>query len=325
MVLIVCSWSTYSRGSADELSEEIYHSPHELPAWLPRTSTQFLKWFTCSNANDFLHHIQYNDKFIQWVLSARHTTWTSGWEVVITKSLKSIKRRESKYDTNGKYYSRVFDLLNWSRMQNSLPQLIDVDEICHKGMEKLTVEDIDIGVIKNNVIPPEKPNLNIPDETWTMLWKTCHKQLNAQARIESSCIDIPATVVSNPDPPRKVNNPCHLAFRMVDGAHRLCLRKFLMSLVEGELLDYQIQLATEDVLANSSKNEIQSEIATLQMTMKRTYQLSVFVLNQTIFLDPHVSWARNEDTLTKVISADVKVDWVRWMERVMTHVQSQRI
>lgn len=327
-ILIISSWFTSSRGSVNEISHESYDSPHSLPSWLPRTSTEFQNGFSCGDLKDFDHHIQYSDEFIRWVLSARHTTWTPGWEVAIPNSLKSNERIESKYDPSRKYYARVFDLLNWSRMQNSLPHMMDIEKICHKGMEEVTFGYIDYGVNKNCSRPPEKPNLNIRDETWTTLWTTCRKQLNAHTRISSSCIDIPAIVVANPRPPRKVNNPCHLEFRMVDGAHRLCLRKYLMSLLEGELRDFHIQLATEDAIANSSKNEIQSQIATLQMTMKRTHLGSFFALNQTTFesmltdLDPHISWAKSEDSLMNGISADVKLDWARWMKRVMAHIQS---
>lgn len=284
---------------------------------LPLTSTDFQNAFVCAK-HDVAKHI--DDGFVQSVVSARHTTWTNGWELPIESCLKSNLAAPGQ---NGRCYARVFDLLNWSRLQNLLPQWIPVDKICHKGMEVL------FG-FKTNITGklPEKPNIHITDDTWDTLWTTCYKQLNAQSRISSSCIDIPAVVVVNPDPPRKVNNPCQYEFRMIDGAHRLCLRKYLLILYEGEILDYQSQLSLMDTKEDSQeKTQIQSQIVELQMKTEQARQAPFFILNQTTFesmitdVDPHKTWAKDERIMMKNITTDLTSDWIHWMERVMTYVE----
>ena len=293
-------------------------SQDAFPSWLPETSTDFLRAFTCNNETVFLY-----DEFVQWVLSARHTTWTPGWEVA-PYDLKSSE----VHATNTNYYARVFDLLNWCRVHNLLPEFIKIDKLCHKGMESI-FGYTNNGIDKDNLSPPEKPNLFIPEDTWTSLWTTCHKQLNAQSRISSSCIDIPAVLVANPDPPLKVNNPCHLDFRLVDGAHRMCLRKYLLSLLEGELLSYQSEFKNKDTANSSSKVvEIHSQIAKLEAAINQTRHAPFFILNQTTFesmltdLDPHTSWAQNKHALMKDITSNFREDWVQWMKRVMDHIRS---
>ena len=284
---------------------------------LPQTSIDFQNAFVCAK-HDVAKRI--DDGFNQWVISARHTTWTEGWELPFESYLKSHLIAS---EPNGRYYARVFDLLNWLRLQNLRPQWIPVDKVCHKGMEVM------FGFTSNIIgNPPKKPNIHITNDTWDTLWTTCHKQLNAQQRISTSCIDIPAVVVVNPDPPIKVNNPCQYEFRMVDGAHRLCLRKYLLSLYEGEMLEYQSQLSLMDAKVDSpDKTQIQSQIAELQLKIDRARQAPFFILNQTTFesmitdVDPHKTWARDERTLMKDITTDLKNDWIHWMERVMTYVE----
>ena len=291
-----------------------------LPSWLPRTSHEFKEKFLCSEDQASEHMSE--DAFVRSVLSARHTTWTDGWEVPIANASKSAS--DSTQDGTGKFYARVFDLLNWARLQNLLPETIAVDKVCHKGMETV------FGYISRETnMLPQTPNRYIPDETWTKLWTTCHKKLNSQSRTSTSCIDIPAMVVSNPDPPWKVNNPCHYEFRMIDGAHRLCLRKYLLSLLEGELLDGKQELAAIDVNADSSvSDQIKTRTAMLQNDMEQIRYGYFFILNQTTFetmltdLDPHASWAVNEDILMKDITVDFKDDWARWMKKVMDHVNT---
>lgn len=285
-----------------------------LPSWLPRTSIEFVDRFSC-RGGDFALHINNNDAFIQWVLSARHTTWTFGWEVPAANSS----------DNNTMYYARVFDLLNWSRLQNLLPRQIRVDSICHKGMEVVFGYSRD----KKAVTAPPKPNKYIADDTWSILWATCHKQLNTRSRISASCIDIPAVLVANPDPPWKVNNPCHYVYRMIDGAHRLCLRKYLLGLYEGEMLDFQSQLTALSTNPDSSAaDRIRSHMANLQKNVELISFGSFFVLNQTTFeamltnSDPHKSWAKDEHILMKALTTSLIDDWSKWMHLAMAHVTS---
>lgn len=281
-----------------------------LPSWLPPSSSEFVDQFSCSG-QDVALKSNSDGAFIQWVLSARHTTWTDGWEVPAANSS----------------YARVFDLLNWSRLQNLLPRQIPVDSICHKGMEVMFGYSSDMQTAR----APLKPNEYITDDTWSTLWTTCHKQLNTQSRISSSCIDIPAVVVANPYPPWKVNNPCHYEYRMIDGAHRLCLRKYLLGLLEGEILDFQSQLTALGTNTDSSarRSQIQSRIANLQKNIERNNVGSFFVLNQTTFQamltnsDPHTSWAKDEHILMKDFTTGLVDDWSKWMHRAMAHVRDE--
>ena len=305
--------------------DKSYESHYELPSWLPRTYTDFKTAFFCNNEpGDFDLRNQKDSTFIQSVLSARHTTWTRGWEVTIANVLKYNQTVSTSGSSSGKYYARVFDLLNWCRLQNLLPQWIDIDTICHKGMERM------FGYTNNQIdAPPEKPNKFIPDKMWSRLWSTCHKQLNAQNRISSSCINIPAVVVANPNPPSKVNNPCHYEFRMIDGAHRLCLRKYLHSLIEGELLEHQLELANlNEENITSEKDRLQYQIMQLQVDRNHLHHGSFFILNQTTFesmltdVDPYVSWAKDEQVLMRDVSDDMKLVWNKWMYDVMAHIRS---
>ena len=95
---------------------------------LPTSSEEFLVSYTCNNTDvqKFLTQ-QEEGGFFKFVVAARHTTHQSGWEVNTTTNYTD--------NINKKYYARVFDLLNYSRINNLLPDSIDVDEICHKGME----------------------------------------------------------------------------------------------------------------------------------------------------------------------------------------------
>jgi hypothetical protein len=284
-----------------------------LPPWLPRTYSDFERKYSCSDEQDLVSRIQ-GDDFVQWVVYARHTTWSSGWDVPITDDINMKSKQNVASLESNKNYARVFDLLNFSRLQNLKPQQIDVDKICHKGMESM------FGYTKYIIdAPPEKPNKYIPHEAWCDLWKTCHKQLNGH-RISSSCINIPAVVVVNPNPPRKVNNPCHYEYRMVDGAHRICLRKYLLILLEGEILDYKTHMSKMNPDSNSTKaNDTQYQIKMLHMDLNRMRYGQYFILNQTVFesmltnVDPNL-WSIE-------ITKEVKRNWVQWMNRVMVHIQ----
>ena len=309
IILVTCR-SIISSQESDDIGQ-----------WLPRTYSDFQNKFTCINEQDLENRIGNEDDFILWVVSARHTTWTHGWAVPLANNADFDIG--SAHGSSEKYYARVFDLLNKSRLQNLFPEWIDADNICHKGMEVM------FGYASNGlVMTPKKPNKYISDDTWSTLWATCHKQLNDPTRISTSCIDIPGIVVSNPNPPYKVNNPCHYEFRMVDGAHRLCLRKYLMTLIEGQLSYNKLQLALTDEIHNSSERaSIQSHIAKLQLDMKRAHHGSFFVLNQTTFeslltnIDPQSSWAKDENTLMQGISIDLIYDWKQWMTRVMANLR----
>ncbi|KAL7541405.1 hypothetical protein ACHAXR_010896, partial [Thalassiosira sp. AJA248-18] len=200
---------------------------------LPKTSTDFIDSYSWKGAEELpLLSSKDDDSFFRWVLLARHTTWLPGWEVAMPRgnNMHMNVTEDEKHQ-----YVRVFDLLNWSRKQNLLPVPADISSICHKGME--VQYNTNMGEISrgdNERIPPI-PNAFIPTEMWSNLWNTCNKKLLSSSRISSSCIDIPGILVANPSPPLKINNPCNLEYRMVDGAHRICLRKYLLTLLTGEL------------------------------------------------------------------------------------------
>ena len=311
IILVTCKWTISSQES------------DEPGPWLPQTYSDFQNKFACIGEQDLEARIGNDDNFIRWVISARHTTWPDGWIVPLANSADfSIS---SIHNSSKNYYARVFDLLNWSRLQNLLPESIDVNNICHKGME------IMFGYAGNGLVTiPRKPNKYISDGTWSELWGTCHKQLHDAKRISTSCIDIPGVLVANPNPPYKVNNPCHYEYRMVDGAHRLCLRKYFMSLIEGQLSYHQLRLAFTDEVNDSSEREsIQSQIAKIQVDMKQAHYGSFFVLNQTTFeslltdIDPQSSWAKDKNILMQDISADLIYDWKQWMTRGMSYLRKE--
>ena len=249
---------------------------------LPHTSSDFFASYSCRSADEVVENEE-NDSFFKWVLSARHTTWQpAGWEIDMPQ--------------DGKYYARVFDLLNYARVFDLLPVSVDIASICHKGSE-------------SQYIVPPKPNAHIPKEIWYDLWNTCNKQLLSTERTSNSCIDVPGVLIRNPDPPLKVNNPCHLEYRMVDGAHRLCLRKYLLALLTGEL--------------HHCENTMDNTCMHLENLIDQTTHGQYIVLNQTTFLsmlmssDPHTSWARSEKHLMTDITKEMQMDWKKWMGRVM--------
>lgn len=223
---------------------------------LPGSSLGFFSSYSCT-VEKVLKSLEFkdDDSFFRWVLSARHTTWPPGWEVPMPTNV-------SDATTDGdKYYARVFDLLNWARENDALPITIDISSVCHKGMETYYMEET--STTDNDINVPTKPNMHIPNQSWLNLWNTCHKQLHSASRTSSSCINIPGILVANPSPPFKVNNPCHLEYRMVDGAHRICLRKYLLAILSGELMELerlpirkftQVLLTTSTFKSNKSKD-----------------------------------------------------------------------
>jgi len=205
-----------------------------------------------------------------------------------------------------KYYARVFDLLNWSMENNLLPVPIDITSICHKGMEthyKNTNSASDIN----------------PTETWPNLDEICHKKLHSASRISASCIEIPGIIVITPHPPLKVNNPCRLQYRMVDGAHRICLRKYLLTLLTQELEELEQEPGTHD-------NSLQLQIQEKQKLINQASTGFFLVMNQTTFQsmlmssDPRMSWAKSNEHLMKDVTEELQLKWKQWMSRVMNHV-----
>jgi len=284
---------------------------------LPKSSEEFIVSYTC-NGTDVQKLLEQRQQhkggdFFKWVLAARHTTHQSGWEV------------NTSYETNdtnnsNKYYARVFDLLNYSRIHNLLPHSIGVDEVCHKGMEtQYQLDDKNNNWSDDN--DKSKPNTYITSESWDNLCNLCHKQLSSSERLSSTCIDIPGVVVKSPFD--KANNPCNRKYRMVDGAHRMCLRKFLLLLLHGEVSE----LENEALNKNFDKHKMIQQ----KKQLIEIYSQSMFiVLNQTVFEsmlmddDPHTTWARDKPFLVKAITHDLQLDWKEWMGRVMDRVDERK-
>lgn len=219
-------------------------------------------------------------------------------------------------------YARVFDLLNWARQRDLAPAPVEVSSICHKGMEGQLAGGRAGGVAVD--VPPT-PNGFVPGEMWSDLWSACHKQLLSMTRLSSSCIDIPGLLVKNPGPPMKVNNPCHLEHRMVDGAHRICLRKYLMVLLAGELAELE-ELAKRKDHKASADDILHARIWQKRRLVDRTAHGLFFVINQTTFqsmltsADPHASWAKDRETLTKDVTEKLRREWKKWMSGAMDRV-----
>lgn len=281
---------------------------------LPKSSDEFLASYTCNN-NDVQKLLKQQVEeggFFKFVVAARHTTHLSGWEV---------NTKANDDNSSNKYYARVFDLLNYSRIHNLLSESISVDEVCHKGMETHYQHDDKINNWSDDKdIESRKPNTYIPSESWANLWDICHKQLSSSERLSSTCIDIPGVVVTSPSD--KAYNPCNRKYRMVDGAHRLCLRKYLLLLLHGELseIDYKV---------NESIN-IHKLIQHKKQLIEIYNQSMFIVINQTVFEsmlmndDPHTTWARDKQFLMKDITNNLQLDWKEWMGRVMNRVDEKK-
>eukprot|EP00578_Thalassiosira_sp_NH16_P026111 CAMPEP_0181094768 /NCGR_PEP_ID=MMETSP1071-20121207/10166_1 /TAXON_ID=35127 /ORGANISM="Thalassiosira sp., Strain NH16" /LENGTH=336 /DNA_ID=CAMNT_0023177113 /DNA_START=1 /DNA_END=1012 /DNA_ORIENTATION=- len=279
---------------------------------LPQTSADFLASQSHSCSSAFIkHENDQQDSFYERVQSARHTTWTPGWEVATPRFNRSSN---VTMDDGKNYYARVFDLLNWSRKQNLLPVLVNISSICHKGME--LQHDDNHGRISMRELS------GIDDESQSSpSLHACSNKFRDKTRTSTACIDMPGLLVANPNPPLKVNNPCHLQYRMVDGSHRLCLRKYLLTLLNRELR--QLEKSRGET---STYKDIHDQIEQKQKMINQTSHGLFLVMNQTTFQsmlvnsNPHTSWARSREYLMKDFNEEVQLEWEAWMGRVMDRV-----
>ncbi|KAL7470958.1 hypothetical protein ACHAXS_011246 [Conticribra weissflogii] len=317
--------------------------------WLPKSSAAYLSSSSC--ADDMRMYDAENESFKKYILAGRHATSGLGWEVtppprefcqedsgVCRANDNIMNAHDETSESNDGYYVRVFDLLNTAMQHDFLPMRIDISDVCHKGMEVeyqclggCQSEDEKISNMKHNDfanIPP-KPNSFIPTKTWSSLWTTCHKKLSDE-RVSSSCIDIPGILVESSQKPLHFNNPCRLNYRMVDGSHRLCFRKYILSLLEGELIELKQQLIDFERNTASQKellNDIQYKIMQKHQLLDQTTKGYFFVLNQTTFetlltnRDPSVTWAKSRAILMRELTVDFKMKWERWMKKVMDHIR----
>ncbi|KAL3815417.1 hypothetical protein ACHAXA_009162 [Cyclostephanos tholiformis] len=300
---------------------------------LPKSSSDILARHTCGGEDvmillgNFVNNKnEIDDPFYRWVISARHTTWNPpGWEVALPRWINRTTARDhvttsaadGEEDGVG-YYARVFDLLDSAREGNLLPVPIDVASICHKGMKSpnnaRTDHDDDDDAGGGSTLPPGHR------------WRghdACIEQLRSTARVSSSCIDIPGIVVANPNPPMKVNNPCHLPYRMVDGAHRMCLRKYLLHVATAELVD--LEGTTVDVPIDDH-GELPRRRRHLRDVIDGARYGPFFVLDQATFeaaltnVDPKSTWAKDKHRLMHAVTGDLRLEWQAWMGRVMDRV-----
>ena len=278
---------------------------------LAKTSEEFFSLFSCKGADDTVDLLQIDegDAFKRWVIWSIHSANKPPWYI----------------EDNA--YARVFDLLDWARKQDMRPKPIHIDEICHKGMEQQYLPKVGN---EDTIEFPLKPNEHISTEVWTELWTSCHKKLSAKARTVSNCIDVPGMAVSSDSVNNMPNNPCGKKYRLVDGAHRLCLRKYGLTLLNGEISELQSFIfQPRDQLDNSRRKEIIDQIAKKE-NMVVTYSHPMFlVLDQSTFesmltysdnpFRHHHQWAQ-----TMHLSQKLKDDWKLWMHRVLSFVDEWR-
>lgn len=294
---------------------------------LPKSSSDILTKHSCRDDDvmrlldgNFDDNNGNNDPFFRWVISARHTTWNPpGWEVALPRLVNRTSAIDDVLTTStsaneeqddDRYYARVFDLLNWARERNLLPVPIDITSICHKGMNS------------SNNMRPYDGREGLPLSSGLPWWgrDACIEQLRSVTRTSSACIDIPGIIVANPNPPMKVNNPCHLPYRMVDGAHRMCLRKYLLHLATAELAELE-ETTTEGPVDDDG--EVPRRMRHLRMAIDKVRYGPFLVLNQATFeamltsVDPHTSWARDKHLLMQTVKGEVRLEWQTWMGRVM--------
>ena len=283
---------------------------------MPATSDELISSFTCMGGgrSKLPNQLDVNgDSFFQYVLAGRHTTWTAGWELPVGP-------------TGVKQYARVYDMLNWAREQNSQPDLIDIASICHKGMER----------DHNNTSSTEElsrqPDV-VTGDSWAGLMSECRGKLYSaedrptgiamRSRAGETCIDIPGLVV-------KSSNPCDLEYRMVDGAHRMCLRKLLLVLLSGELH------SLEDSLEVQVSNGMGQSAVALEMKVAidrkarqiRKYKSGFYIVIEELAFnnlvtddDPHQTWARSNEDLWNSMTAEIRSDWTKWMSRIMERIK----
>jgi hypothetical protein len=293
---------------------------------LPKSSSDILTKHSC-RGDDVIRLLNGNfdnnngndDPFFRWVISARHTTWNPpGWEIALPRLINRTSAIDgvitisaaAEREDDDRYYARVFDLLNWARELNLLPVPIDIASICHKGMNS------------PNNMRPDDGGEGSPLSSGLPWWghDACIEQLRSITRISSSCIDIPGIIVANPNPPMKVNNPCHLPYRLVDGAHRICLRKYLLHVAAAELAELEGTTIEEPV---DDDGEVPRRMRHLRETIDRARNGFFLVLDQTTFeatlttVDPHSSWARDKHHLMQSVTREVRLEWQAWMGRVM--------
>ncbi|KAL3802571.1 hypothetical protein ACHAW5_011326 [Stephanodiscus triporus] len=297
---------------------------------LPQSSSDVLASHSCKG--DDVRRLLENDDdgddgtFFRWVLSARHSTWDPpGWEVAFprlhrpsTSSSRDVPSTISAEEDDGdKYYARVFDLLDWSRGRNLLPVPVDISLICHKGMDSPN----------NNTTEGRGGSRHSAGLPWDA---SCAKQLRSTARVSSSCIDIPGIIVANPPPPMRANNPCHLPYRMVDGAHRICLRKYLLHVATEELIGLE---GVDDDDVGASENGTSSDDGSRHRRTMRLREVidrarigHFLVLDQTTFesmltnVDPHSHWAKDRHHMKSAVTTELRREWQAWMGRVMDRV-----
>ena len=180
-------------------------------------------------------------------------------------------------------------------------------------------------VSNSDVSVPPKSKGHIPTASWNDLWISCHKKLSSKERTASNCIDIPGVVVSssNPDKP---NNPCNKEYRMVDGAHRMCLRKYALVLLEGEVVELQSLLTKASGL---DRQDIIDQISIKRNVIDKVSHVIVFDIDQETFesmliyshnpIRHHQEWAERVQ-----LSQELKDEWKLWMHRVLATVRDQR-
>ncbi|KAL7525533.1 hypothetical protein ACHAWF_001405 [Thalassiosira exigua] len=318
--------------SAAEKAEDeavAFSDQHKLPA----TSEEFLSSHPCDVAErERALNVDDDGPFHRWVLAARHVASSPGWGVALPSSRHDDRSSvDAAEDRRGdELYARVFDLLNLARHRRLLPAPVDVASICHKGMEGPTATRAgNDGADGDRGVPP-KPNEHIPANVWSSLWNDCSKQLSS-TRSSSTCIDVPGLLVENPGPPWKINNPCSLEYRMVDGAHRLCLRKYLLALLKGEAIEIE-RILEEGPRDASPSNEgsMTRQIEHKRVLIDQTERGMYLVLDRAAFestltsAKPRESWARSKDHLAKEITADLRRDWREWMGDVMDEVSKSK-
>mmetsp|Transcript_15719 Transcript_15719/g.33484 ORF Transcript_15719/g.33484 Transcript_15719/m.33484 type:complete len:379 (+) Transcript_15719:13-1149(+) len=324
------------------LMENDVGSDHDLH-WLPKSSAEFFSSSSCSD--DVTIYDVEHDSFINSILAGRHTAWGTGWEMTppdgeFCQQDSGFCESKSYEETSKGYYVRVSDLLNTAMQHNDLPVQIDISNVCHKGMEAeyqyLGIPlsgDGKSNLRENNNFSniPSKPNPFIPSETWSSLWNTCTKKLLSNERVSSACIDVPGILIENAKKSLQSNNPCRLDYRMVDGSHRLCLRKYILNLLEGELLDLKQQLVEyERKTADEQefRKNLQFRIMNKQQLLDQTSKGYFFVLNQTTFeklltnMDPQATWAKSQAILMRELTVEFKLKWEQWMKRAMDHIEA---
>jgi len=266
----------------------------------------------------------YDDPFLRWVLSAIHKTWDPpGWDVALPAGLNRNKSSSGGGD-------------------DITPTTVEGD---NGDKYYARVFDLLNWSRERNVFPIIVDIASI-----------CHKGMNSTNTPEGGGRN------NIPDgrqsagllPPMKVNNPCHYPYRMVDGAHRICLRKFILHVATAELvgLENLVEAAAaasasatsggeaeenngRTTAANPPPNDdddddgarsLRRRMRELREVIGRTRYAPYLVLNQTTFesmltsVDPHSSWARDKHHLTRVVTGELRMDWQAWMGRVMDRV-----